>query len=781
MKKEILFVLLLAGFINTADSQQKEGHKRSRAYYSIHTLRVTGTSDYGEDHYIVRLDLTNTTPDEIQYRCTFLSAEMYLKGKRGYHFVSRDASTAPGHTTECLPVIGLLNEPFTITVDKNGTHYSLDEIDGIVEKDYKQWHFSGQMAWLRQPLHSLLSSLFRHVYFSFPGRPLDLHNQWLASDSSSIFQVAEVTPEKIVIESKESLKKGVWQNKGRFTLDQRSGRLLSSSTTDSSRVTVDSVKNVPVQHTTEVEKLAIVPQIPPFDRDKFIAFFSIGPFSDSLKRRDEYDSAKVFRFFADNDQKYGQDSVYTIRKLTLMNRMNDYERYIKQLMITPNRVIRNSPTHLFNKLQRVSEKDIDSSLAIISYFYKTPLFNSWIQESYAQRFRSEYIHTDRRRNADSLLTRLLEEKDSLYYFTLKPLQLWSVAQLTGDTAELVKIADTFEQLDKPFLWYGRSARYGMLVFKKLVEDGQVQAADTLLDRLITQLEYDQVDTSGNSKLMETLGPRKFLHRNLLANAYFLKSQNEKDKSKALQYLGRAALYSPANTKEIAYGSFYDHVMLDSKQSYRNDFARALVANGDKDAALGVLMTTLQANPLMIDNVRSMYDSLRADSTFPDFFYHALVSKWKHAKDFTLKDLHGKEVGLKDYKGKWLLLDFWGTWCGPCREEMPKIQEFYDHINKENLHDIALLTIATYDTPEKVEDFFDIYHYTLPVAMANDSIIKHYEVPGYPAKILISPDGAWLPIRFGTDWRSAVDKYVALYQEYMAKPGSKQELRIEELN
>jgi hypothetical protein len=66
-------------------------------------------------------------------------------------------------------------------------------------------------------------------------------------------------------------------------------------------------------------------------------------------------------------------------------------------------------------------------------------------------------------------------------------------------------------------------------------------------------------------------------------------------------------------------------------------------------------------------------------------------------------------------------------------------------------------------------------------MAGDSIISNYEIPGYPAKVLISPDGRWLPIRFGTDWQEVVKKHIALYQQYTQLDKQPQQLQARKLN
>src|SRR5260221_333321 len=70
-------------------------------------------------------------------------------------------------------------------------------------------------------------------------------------------------------------------------------------------------------------------------------------------------------------------------------------------------------------------------------------------------------------------------------------------------------------------------------------------------------------------------------------------------------------------------------------------------------------------------------------------------------NFTLKDLNNKEVKLSSYKGKVILLDFWATWCGPCKIEIPWFKEFHDKYAKSGLEVIG---VVTEDTPDKARPF-----------------------------------------------------------------------------
>lgn len=117
-----------------------------------------------------------------------------------------------------------------------------------------------------------------------------------------------------------------------------------------------------------------------------------------------------------------------------------------------------------------------------------------------------------------------------------------------------------------------------------------------------------------------------------------------------------------------------------------------------------------------------------------------IQPGKPAPDFTLDDLNGKPLSLSSLKGKYIVLDFWGSWCGWCIKGIPQMKEYY----KKYSGKFEILGIACGDTVEKwkkaVEDN------TLPwLNVINDEeggtdISNTYAVTGYPTKIVIDPDG-----------------------------------------
>ena len=110
-----------------------------------------------------------------------------------------------------------------------------------------------------------------------------------------------------------------------------------------------------------------------------------------------------------------------------------------------------------------------------------------------------------------------------------------------------------------------------------------------------------------------------------------------------------------------------------------------------------------------------------------------------APDFALKDLSGRAVSLADYQGKILILNFWATWCGPCRSEIPGFVDAYKNYKDKGL-EILGVTVDT--TPEaKLKDWVAKAGINYPVAYATRKILDDYQPGEYiPATIIIDKTG-----------------------------------------
>jgi len=117
-----------------------------------------------------------------------------------------------------------------------------------------------------------------------------------------------------------------------------------------------------------------------------------------------------------------------------------------------------------------------------------------------------------------------------------------------------------------------------------------------------------------------------------------------------------------------------------------------------------------------------------------------------APDFTLSDLDGEQVTLSDLKGQVVVLNFWATWCGPCRVEMPELETVY---NKWKGQGVVILGINVFEDPSRVSGAAAEMGITFPILLDREGqVAQSYEIMGYPTTFLIDRDGIIQGIQLG---------------------------------
>jgi thiol-disulfide isomerase/thioredoxin len=118
--------------------------------------------------------------------------------------------------------------------------------------------------------------------------------------------------------------------------------------------------------------------------------------------------------------------------------------------------------------------------------------------------------------------------------------------------------------------------------------------------------------------------------------------------------------------------------------------------------------------------------------------HASSTQLRPAPDFTLPQISGPPIKLSDYRGKVVLLDFWATWCEPCRAETPFFVEFQSKYGNQGLE---IIGVSMDDSPDPVPAFMREFKINYPVVMGNAQIGEQYGgVLGLPIAFLIDRQG-----------------------------------------
>ena len=165
-----------------------------------------------------------------------------------------------------------------------------------------------------------------------------------------------------------------------------------------------------------------------------------------------------------------------------------------------------------------------------------------------------------------------------------------------------------------------------------------------------------------------------------------------------------------------------------KNAFGVFFAFTLMACGDKPK---------QAN----DNSSAQNTAQTVEQTVPT------KSVDVDAPDFTLTDINGKPLTLSSLRGKYVVLDFWGSWCGWCIKGIPQMKEYY----KKYAGKFEILGIDCNDSEEAWRAAVDEYELPwLHVYCSDEKVLKDYDIQGFPTKVIITPEGKIEQMIIGED-------------------------------
>jgi len=131
-------------------------------------------------------------------------------------------------------------------------------------------------------------------------------------------------------------------------------------------------------------------------------------------------------------------------------------------------------------------------------------------------------------------------------------------------------------------------------------------------------------------------------------------------------------------------------------------------------------------------------------------------------DFTLDNLDGEPVSLSDFRGKWVIVNYWATWCPPCLEEIPDLVQLYE----DNRDTLVVLGVDFEEVnTEYLKEFVDTHFMTYPVLRSEPLPVTPLgPVLGLPTTYIISPEGEPVARQEGPVTREAVESYLARKRE-----------------
>jgi len=144
------------------------------------------------------------------------------------------------------------------------------------------------------------------------------------------------------------------------------------------------------------------------------------------------------------------------------------------------------------------------------------------------------------------------------------------------------------------------------------------------------------------------------------------------------------------------------------------------------------------------------------------FLLAIVCQPSFAVEMDLTGLDGQTDKLSDYRGKWVIVNYWATWCPPCREEMPELQAYHDNHSEVDGLVIGINTEGVEN--QVILEFLDDYFITYPNYIA-DPVYKTElgTIPGLPTTYVISPEGNIEARQVGGVTREMIENFIRKWE------------------
>jgi thiol-disulfide isomerase/thioredoxin len=147
---------------------------------------------------------------------------------------------------------------------------------------------------------------------------------------------------------------------------------------------------------------------------------------------------------------------------------------------------------------------------------------------------------------------------------------------------------------------------------------------------------------------------------------------------------------------------------------------------------------------------------------------AAAAESEEAVDYSLPDLDGVEHSLQQYRGKWVVVNYWATWCPPCQEEIPDLVDFYER-HKDG--DAVVLGVNFEDIgAEQLAAFVDSFMISYPVLRSDPLPVTPLgTVPGLPTTFIVDPEGRPVARQVGPVTGEQLDAYIERKKQ-AADPG-----------